>query len=159
MKSASFFLGTAGAGGLTFWLPSIALWAIRAESFSGIDALALTGLLPLMAIAATFIADRITCGSKTVAATPLAVCVGLWAFGPLAMAISATSAGGGFAIVDSGLKVLALTAMFPLTTFMMATYEGSLGGLLLGSVVLLTMFRRRRKADANARDLGSLDLT
>lgn len=159
MKSASLFLGTAVWGGLAFWLPSIALWAVRAESFSGIDALALTGLLPLVAIAATFIADRITCSSRPVATTPLAVCVGLWVLGPLAMTISATSTGGGFVNDGGWLIVIALTAMFPLTTYMMATYDGSLGGLLLGSVVLLSMSIRRRKAYVNARDMELIDVT
>jgi hypothetical protein len=38
--------------------------------------------------------------------------------------------------------LLALTALFPLTTFMMATYDGSLGGLLLGSAALALLFIR-----------------
>ena len=103
-----------------------------------------------MAVTATFIADRITCYSKPVATTPLAVCVGLWALGPLAMTISATSTGGGFANEGSWLTVVALTSMFPLTTFMISAYDGSLGGLLLGSVVLLNMSMQRRKAYTNA---------
>jgi hypothetical protein len=107
---------------------------------------------------ATLAADRFSDRAATAVVTPVAVCLGLWVLGPLAMFKSATPAGGGFATEGSLNNVLALTAMFPLTTFMMAAYDGSLAGLLLGTVGLMIMSMRRRKFNAVTREREACDL-
>ena len=140
MKAAFFFLGTVLLGGLTFWLPSIVLHAVRGENFSGVDAIALTGLLPVVAVMAAVAVRRLQKTDKGAAFAPLAVGLGVWVLGPLAMFVSAIPSGGGFAVQGGWVALPVLTALFPLTTFMMATYDGSLGGLVLGSVALVLLF-------------------
>lgn len=121
MRTALIFIGTAVVGGIAFWVPSVVLHAIRSDRFYGTDVVALTVLPLLVAIAVTFVADFITNRTVRATSTPLAVALGVWILGPLAMFLSATPSGGGFATQGSWIEVLALTAMFPLTTFMLAT--------------------------------------
>lgn len=142
MRAASFFVVTFLLGGVAFWLPSITLHAVRGENFCGVDVLALTGLLPVLAVVATVAAQRLQGSTGGAAFAPLAVSLGVWVLGPLAMSVSATPTGGGFAMQGWWTALPALTALFPLTTFMMATYDGSLGGLLVGSVALAFLFIR-----------------
>lgn|SRR5262249_1430176 len=140
MKTTLFFVGTVLLGGLATWLPSIVLHAVRGDNFSGMGALTLMGLLPTMAIVAVLAAQQLRGVATGGAFAPLAVLLGMWILGPLAMFVSATAGGGGFATQDWWVALPVLTALFPLTTFMMATYDGSLGGLLLGSAALILQF-------------------
>jgi hypothetical protein len=142
MSGAPFFVGTVLLGGLAIWLPSIMLHAVRGESFCNVDAVVLTGILPVIAVVAAVAAGRIQKARKGARFAPLAVGLGVWGLGPLAMSVSAMFSGGGFVMQGAWVALLALTALFPLTTFMMATYDGSLGGLLLGSAALALLFIR-----------------
>jgi hypothetical protein len=140
MRTALYSVGTFVLGGLAFWLPDIALHALRGENFTSVDVVVLTGLLPIMAVVAAVVARRLQGSARAAVYAPLVVALGVWVLGPLAMLISWAPGGGGFAHQDAWLALLVLTAMFPMMTFMMATYDGSLGGLLIGSAALVFLF-------------------
>jgi hypothetical protein len=137
-KAPLILLATALFGGLVFWMPSGVLHILRGSDFGGVDVLVLTALLPPVAIAATFAARHRLQLSKAAPYAPLAVLLGIWILGPSAMFAFWTVDGGGFAKTDwwQGWPML----LFPPTTFIFATYDGSLGGLLLGSGVLIGLF-------------------
>lgn len=67
-----------------------------------------------------------------------AMIFGIWASGPLWITlINTASAGEGFHMPGAWSFVAVMTATFPLTTIMMATYQGSLGALYLTTIALL----------------------
>jgi len=65
--------------------------------------------------------------------------LGIWAIGPLAIAATMQVLGGKFLDVENIQSFFMLWAFFPATTFMMSTYSGSLGGLILTTVMLLIL--------------------
>ena len=80
---------------------------------------------------------------------------GIWLLGGLAMMIGATFSGGGFAGPDGlrGALFVVATSLLPVYTFVMATYDGSVGALLavslvlfLGWIVPLIVLRARARA-------------
>ncbi len=68
---------------------------------------------------------------------PLFVLLGIWMLGPLAIAIGTIPAGGTFLETEQLGGFFVMWAMFPISTFIMSTYSGSLGGVGLATVVLL----------------------
>ena len=67
----------------------------------------------------------------------LLMVVGIWGFGPLAMAIGAQAQGGSFLDTENLAMFFKMWLMFPVTNIVMSTYSGSLGGLFLVTVGLL----------------------
>ena len=123
-------------GPLIFWIPSVFLHLLRGYRFSGIETITLTILLPLITcLALTFYwRTRRTPQNKLTFA--LFAVLGIWLFGPVMMWVSASNTGGGFSRPDGLHFVLVGTCMFPVFTFIMSTYDGTLGALLLTSVLL-----------------------
>jgi hypothetical protein len=71
--------------------------------------------------------------------TAIPMLVGVWLLGGLSMTIAATFGGGGF-VGPEGLRgafVVIALSLVPIYTFIMATYDGSLGALMLVTVVML----------------------
>lgn len=68
---------------------------------------------------------------------PLCMLLGIWMFGPLAMAVGMAPSGGRFLEAKQIDSFFKMWLLFPITTPMMATYSGSLGGLCLTSLWLL----------------------
>jgi hypothetical protein len=131
-------------GGLLCWAPSLVVHWLRGQDFSGRDAGLLTLLLPLAAVLAVTLARRAVPSSRLCAVSPLLVLLGLWLLGPVAMLGSATLDGGGFAQPVSWGALAFVIVAFPLTTPMLATYDGSLGGLALASLLLVWFVLRLR---------------
>ncbi len=67
------------------------------------------------------------------------ITLGIWLFGPVMMSVSASNSGGGFSRPDGLHFVLVGTCVFPVFTFIMSTYDGTLGALLITSVLLPLM--------------------
>ena len=61
--------------------------------------------------------------------------IGIWLLGPLAIAIGVQPHGGAFLSSGNVKEFPAMAAYLPASTFMMATYSGSLGGLLITSII------------------------
>lgn len=63
--------------------------------------------------------------------------LGIWMFGPLAIAIGTIPTGAKFLETGQIGGFFMMWAAFPVSTFMMSTYSGSLGGLVLSTLLLL----------------------
>jgi hypothetical protein len=136
-------------GALAFWLPDVFVHLLRRKSFDSPDVWLLTVLMPLCVFAALYIfAKRLATSFSNGA---LRMLCGIWLFGGVFISIAGTFSDGGFAGPDGirgGLIVIAMS-LIPLVTFMLATYDGSLGALAIATVVLVILslqglFKRRR---------------
>jgi hypothetical protein len=127
-------LRSIAAGGTAFWLPSLVLHAIVAcGDYSAVARLS-TIILPI-ATCATFalLVNRVALRPAGLAASMLA---GVWLFGSSAMMISATLCGGGARQGTAIAVGTFLLGLLPPYTFIMATYDGALGGLMLITGIL-----------------------
>ena len=128
-------------GAFSFWLPD-ALWhAIRGSRFNGRDAIALTVLLPL-ALLTVYILVKRQHPSEPNKNVGWPLVVGVWLLGGSFMVIGASFSGGGFVGSDgfvNGLRTIVISFV-PIFTISMATYDGSLGALIIVSVVSLVIW-------------------
>jgi hypothetical protein len=122
--------------GLSFWVPDVLLHWLRAYRFSGLDVLVLTFLLPIITVLVVAVAWKRGVSTENHPLTSISALVGIWLFGPLMMSVGATFSGGGFSQPDGWRFVMMGTSLFPLFTFTMSTYDGTLGALLLTTGLL-----------------------
>jgi hypothetical protein len=123
-----------------FWLPDIALHAItRYRSGGWLELVSLTILLPALSCIAVGYIWKINGNSGEFLPAGLSGVLGIWLFGPLLMTISFSFSGGGFATSGGWQTALLGTALFPMFTFMMSAYDGTLFGVLIASAVLPLM--------------------
>lgn len=121
------------AGALVYWLPDMLFHAISLPAPFGI--FALTFLVPGITIGIyLWIRRRFPQHPRAVS---LFMLLGIWAFGPLGIATGMVPLGGTFLHAEKIEGFLWLWLMFPASTFMMSTYSGSLGGVLLVTLALL----------------------
>ena len=130
-------------GGLIFWAPSVLLHWLRGSRFSRSDAIGLTVVLPISTILLFIVGRKISGEAKNRAPEILFALLGVWLFGPLMMSVSQTFGGGGFSKPDGWHFVLLGTSLFPVFTFMLSTYDGTLGALLLTTALLLSFAAKR----------------
>ncbi len=109
-------------------MPDVLLHGVVGNTFSRQHVLLLTYVLPLTVLMSLLVIGRIPWIEKRKLIAPFGL-AGIWLSGGLAMSISATFSGGGFATLD-GWRGVVLGAIPPFT-FMMASYDGSLFALLL----------------------------
>ena len=127
-------------GGLAFWIPDTITHAIYRYSFAPLGTLIVTVAMPLTLSAALLSCARAF--HMTVGGTAIRMLAGVWLLGGAFMVIGFSFSGGGFLGPDGflgGLKLIAIS-LLPLFTFMMATYDGSLGALLVVSLILLSVW-------------------
>ena len=118
-------------------MPDVLLHGVVGNTFSRQHVLLLTYVLPLTVLMSLLVIGRIPWIEKRKLIAPFGL-AGIWLSGGLAMSISATFSGGGFATLD-GWRGVVLGAIPPFT-FMMASYDGSLFALLLTTLCLLTVW-------------------
>jgi hypothetical protein len=121
---------------LSFWVPDVLLHWLRGYRFSGLDVLVLTFLLPIITTPVVAVVWKRSVNTENRLLTSISALVGIWLFGPLMMSVGATFSGGGFSQSDGWHFVMMGTSLFPLFTFMMSTYDGTLGALLLTTGLL-----------------------
>jgi len=137
-------------GGFIFWAPTVLLHWLRGYRFSGFDVLSLTILLPTTTVLLFVLGRKVSGTIANRLSDVLFLLLGIWLLGPLMMSVGATFSGGGFSKPDSWQFVLIGTTLFPVFTFMMSAYDGTLGALLLTTAVLPflpmlgSLFDRRR---------------
>lgn len=133
-------------GALSFWLLDVLLHAAEGYDFFGLDVWLLTVAMPLLFFAAHFGAKRLYGRSVLVAPWML---LGVWLLGNSFMMIGASFSEGGLAIgpFKDTLWML-LLSLLPPSTFMMATYDGSLFALFLvtGLAVVLWIVEATHRA-------------
>lgn len=139
MRGLAWFMKLSVLGALLFWLPSIILHLISGERFSGNHVSILTALLPVLTLSALILALLYDLEITSHKFTPSAVLFGIWFWGPICMMIGGITSGGGFATEDSWLTALVATIFFPLFTFVMSTYDGTLGAVILTTLGLLVL--------------------
>ena len=121
-----------GFGPVAYWLPDALIHYTRLPA--PFEMLASTLVVPLVTVAAyQWMRRRLPQYRR---ATPLFMLLGVWVLGPLAIAVEMAPLGGTFLQADHLADFLKLWVVFPALTFMMSTYSGSLGGLLVVSVAL-----------------------
>jgi hypothetical protein len=125
------------AGALTFWSPVIIVRLAFGEDLGVLLTIVpLTIVLPvLVCLALDSLAQWYAAPRPQLA---LAVITGIWATGPFFMTLALTlMPGEGFHKTGAWGAVGLETALFPFSTFMMATYEGSLFAVLLTTIGLV----------------------
>lgn len=128
-------------GALSYWPSDIAIHFI----LGGVDIIFQTIVVPIV-VTITYFYTRKKIGQQFAIGLPLFMILGIWLFGPLGIAIGAIPGGGTF-LESANLKdFFALWAIFPLSTFMMSTYGGSMAGLFLTTIMLIIfgMIARRK---------------
>lgn len=121
-------------GAFLFWTPDVLVHWLRGKHFSGWDVLILTLLLPSITCLVLVLLWTRSRERKSHKAEAFAALAGIWVFGPAMMSLEWIF-GGAHA---HGLRfVLVCTALFPVCTFVMSTYDGTLGALIIMTALLL----------------------
>src|SRR5258708_508482 len=128
-------LRDAAFGAAVYWVPDVVLHLIDPDSSKVL--LLLTLVVPLIVLAAFSRLGAWGWIQTSSPATPVLMLLGIWALGPPAIAIGMIR--GGATFLTDVPAFLAVWAIFPLSTFVMSTYSGSLGGLLLTSAALTVL--------------------
>lgn len=136
--STTLRLGCIGA--LAFWGPDTVIHGIRRYSFDSRDVWTVTAVMPLTLLLSLLVCSKLShLRAGTIAIRMLA---GIWLLGGVFMMVSATFGGGGFAGSDGmlrGLMVIGIS-LLPIFTCVCAAYDGSLGALLIVSLVLFVVW-------------------
>jgi len=134
-------LGLMLLGAVAFWLPDVLLQAVRAYKFNSLDVKIITLVMPMTFFGTFLVAKRGSGGAKP-GRIGFPMLLGVWLFGGLFMMISASFTGSGFMNPDGarGVGFLLLLSLFPMYTFIMAAYDGSLFALLLVTIVAIVIW-------------------
>ena len=155
MKNWRAALWLAGLGGLSFWLPDVTVHISQGRNFDSLHVRLITVLMPSMLLAA-YLAGRRVATRRNFKWPGAAMLVGVWFSGGLFMTLAATASGGGLAGTDGirgGMLVFAMS-LLPPYTFIMATYDGSLGALLIVTIGALVFWSAQLGAMTIRRRLG-----
>jgi len=127
-------------GAAAFWTPDILLHTRHYEG-----AIVRTFLLPGTLLIVYLSLLRFNRHEIKHPAIALFMVLGVWLLGPTAMLISSRFYGGGYSS-SQDLWIAILMGIVPFYTFIMATYDASLLGLLIASIIMiLTYFRFERE--------------
>lgn len=120
-------------GGLIFWVPDVLLHWLRGMLFSRWDVLPLTVLLPVIACTVLMLFWKRSQQRDDRSPEAFAAVAGIWILGPAMMSLGWISSSAHFA----GFRfVFVCTAVFPICTPMMSTYDGTLLALLITTALL-----------------------
>lgn len=133
-------------GGIVFWSPSVLWHAFRTRNFSGIDVIVLTVFLPIVAIVCFEILWRLQSKVASRQLVARLIILGIWLFGPLFMRIgwNYTGGGGGSTDPDNLSSVITSIVLFPVYTFLMSGYDGTLMAVLMTTLLLILIQKRKR---------------
>lgn len=132
-------------GAAAFWIPDVLLQAIHAHRFDWLDVRIVTAVMPLTLLLTFLTVKRVgKCDPPKGVGAPMLA--GVWFFGGFFMAVGASFSGAGFASPGGARAVLfvLLLSLFPMYTFIMATYDGSLFALLLVTIAAFLIWILRR---------------
>jgi hypothetical protein len=122
-------------GACAYWLPDIAIqWSLYDTR---IWIVLLTFLIPIIVTIIYSLLFRKETHAHRPLGLPLFMLLGIWLLGPLAIAIGVQPHGGTFLSSGNMIEFLKMAAYWPASTFMMSTYSGSLGGLLITTIILI----------------------
>ena len=121
-------------GGLAYWVPDILIQWAEPPHYVWINAL--TFLVPALVVSTWFLLARLQRFHEYRRSLALFMLLGIWLFGPLGIAIGVLASGGTVVRLDDIPHFVTRWAMFPATTYIMSTYSGSLGGVILATFSL-----------------------
>jgi hypothetical protein len=131
-------------GAVGFWLPDVLLHASRGYNFNSRDVWHVTAAAPLTLFVTFLLAKRTTKGARHSQVGP-SMLAGVWLLGGISILLGASFSGGGFTSPDGRwLALTILLSVFPPYTLIMATYDGTLGALLLVTAVALIVWATQR---------------
>jgi hypothetical protein len=129
-------------GGIIFWTPSVAMHASRGYKIRGLDMFILTLLLPLITLVGLAIFRKLRPERSDHAFIACSMLLGIWVLASLFILVGASFSTGkplgaeGWKLVSIGM------VLFPIFTFEISTYDGTLLAVLLITLVLILMSRR-----------------
>ena len=123
-------------GALVFWTPNVVVHWIVAYRFSGYVVMGLTVFLPAMTILFFRMVSRPSLKQQSRLSQALFAVLGIWIAGPSMMTFSSSFCGGGLTQPDAWRFFVFGTLLFPVFTFVMSAYDGTLFALLLITVLL-----------------------
>ncbi len=132
MKRIAWIFAYMIVGAAAFWTPDILLHARRNENPVIRTIVLPSTLFVLYWLFCHFRRQEI--GSPSLA---IFMILGVWFLGPTAMMVGASFYGGGF-VGRHDIWVVILMGFLPFYTFIMATYDASLLGLLIASAAMVT---------------------
>ena len=132
-------------GGLVFWTPNVVVHWIIGYRFSGFVVIGLTVLLPVTTIVffRTFVWPSLLQESR-LSQTVFAV-LGIWITGPSMLTFSSSFCGGGLTQPDAWRFFVFGTLLFPLFTFVMSAYDGTVFAVMLTTLLLPILANSRSK--------------
>jgi len=148
LKTYSFFVLFAG---LIYWLTDIAIHFLT--KFSAYWLIGLTVGTPIVVVF-TYYQIRKRIESEYRVGLPFFMLIGIWFFGPIGMGIGAMPTGGTFFSSGNLKGLLTLWAAFPLTTWMMSAYSGSMFGIIITTFILLLLTAHEGSEASAARRRG-----
>ena len=121
-------------GGGAFWMTDALFLPVTLLVPARIWIIAKTALLPLVVIVTVRVMTRRASPKRLPASTPYLMLAGIWLTGPVYSLLLNRLY---FKTVMSLGETLFHLALFPLTTIVIATYSGALGGLIVASLFLV----------------------
>jgi hypothetical protein len=145
LRRATKALTHALLGALVFWTPNIVVHWIIAYRFSGFVVIGLTVLLP--AVTVLFFRAFLWPSQKQESrlSPALFAVLGIWIAGPSMLTFSASFCGGGLTQPDAWRFFVFGTLLFPLFTFVMSAYDGTVFAVMLTTLLLPILANSRSK--------------
>jgi hypothetical protein len=134
-------ISTAVFGAFAFWLPDVVIHALEGKAFGAGD-VAIASLTMIVTVLASLRLDPHGRQTLVGLARGVAIVVSIWFLGPFLMMWGATFSGGGYAVSGAPLDWLFL--LIPGIAFIIATYDGALGALLVVTVLVPLVCRSAR---------------
>jgi hypothetical protein len=132
-------------GGLVFWTPNVVVHWIIAYRFSGFVVIGLTVLLPATTIFFFRMISWPSPKQQSRLSQALFAVLGIWIAGPSMLTFSSSFCGGGLSQPDAWRFFVFGTLLFPVFTFVMSAYDGTLFALLLTTLLLPILANSRSK--------------
>jgi hypothetical protein len=137
--------------GTVFWFPCVILGALEGRQYAtgGADLFFITALPVYLSLSTLGRIHMRRRAVSRIGSIALWMLLGIWMLGPFCIMLQASFSGGGFVLPDTAPWLLRNFWVFPMSTFVMSTYSGTLGGLLIISIWLCWIAARcfSRKSD------------
>ncbi len=122
-------------GGMIFWIPNILIHRIAGNNYDSYWVLLCTAILPLITIGGIillFFLEKM----HHISSIAFWILFGIWFFGPFYIIIESLLLDPSYILSDIWKLLFQMIPLFPIFTFMISTYDGSLFAVLIMTVIL-----------------------